>query len=108
MFDDDKFFVYITAMFTILAVSRSLLMACEGSMPILGICSLFMIVFYILLGYICSMSIKKTKESKNKETKIVRHCLNGMLMFIILVTIYFNFRDLIKFKFKHKKLMTFF
>ena len=54
------------------------------------------------------MSIIKTKESKNKETKIVRHCLNGMLIFIILVTIYFNFRDLIHFKFKHKKLMTFF
>ena len=104
MFGDNQFFMYITAMFTIIMVSRLLIDSCSFSISIFGICNLIMICFYALLAYICNLSLKETKNTTDKQIKLVRYGLNGMLMFIITLTIILNINELLKNGFKKRKM----
>jgi len=103
MFGDEQFFIYVTAMFTILMVSRALINSCEFSIPFFGICNLIMVCFYLIMAFICNLSIKETKNTKDKQSKLVRNGLNGMLMFIIILTILLNIKEIFKNGFNKKK-----
>ena len=105
MFSDDQFLIYVMCMFIIIMASRQLLSACSWSLPYIGWCNILMMLSYAFLMYIVSVSINKTKDSKDNQTKTVRHLINFILMSILVLTFIMNSFELFKNGFKKKQIM---
>jgi hypothetical protein len=103
MFSDNNFPQFIICIFVIIGVSQTLLKSCSISSNILGICNLFIVLFYPILIYLSYISIKETNKSSDKNTKNARYLLNGLSIVILIIIIIFNLLDIAKFKFKRRK-----
>lgn len=104
LFSDKLFYQYAIFMFIFIIVSRTVLSACSWSFRDQNwLCSVFIIISYALLMYVCSMSIKETENSKDEEVKLTRYFINGIIMLILVLTIGFNIYDIVNFiKFSKK------
>ena len=97
MFEDKNFFVYVICMFVIIMASRTVLNACLWSIiNKWNFCNIVIIIAYGILVYVCALSIKHTKESSTEEIKSVRYLINGLLLFIIGLTIAMNIKDIVQ------------